>query len=593
MRESRPKKRGVSFRYVTEIINDNISYCKELSEFAEIRHLNGVKGTFEVSKNGIRGAKREYIATATLQEAEPVAQLIYSNVKEIVEQQQFVFDTLWNKAIPFQVRLKEIEEGIKPESIEIIVDPKEALEAEYRLLKSAKKEVQMIFSTVNTFLLQERQLDITKMLTNLSKQGVRIRVLTPIDNDVKELLSNLKNQQEEEKYHRQEQQLSYQKNNNNNSNNAANDNSNSNTNANSIIDVQDIAPSSSINVKIILVDKQDSLAMEIKDGIKDNLDDTIGLSTYSNSKSTVTSYSAIFENLSKQNHIYKQLKEAYQKVENTNAIQREFINIAAHELRTPIQPILGYAELLLEEETDDRKKQALMGIVHNSERLQKLASDILDIARMESNTFQLNKKSLNLNSFISNIVKDYVKRQEQHKAWEDMTRIISDVNVGKDDKGKDAKTMKTKLVLQLKAKEEAISVKADEEKLTQVICNIIDNAFKFTDADGSVIITLEKQEAQIRQQPPRGELIEQQQQEQELQHAIIHIKDTGTGIDPEILPRLFSKFATKSHKGTGLDLYISRNIVEAHDGKIWAENNADGRGTTFHIILPIFKEQQK
>jgi two-component system, OmpR family, sensor histidine kinase VicK len=143
--------------------------------------------------------------------------------------------------------------------------------------------------------------------------------------------------------------------------------------------------------------------MEINDGIKDNLDDTIGLSTYSNSKSTVASYSAIFENLSKQNQLYKELKEAYQKVENTNAVQREFINIAAHELRTPIQPILGYAELLVEEETDDRKKRALMGIVHNSERLQKLASDILDIARIESNTFRPNKKLLNLNSIISNV----------------------------------------------------------------------------------------------------------------------------------------------------------------------------------------------
>ncbi|MFL6345638.1 MAG: hypothetical protein ACJ71A_09375, partial [Nitrososphaeraceae archaeon] len=188
-----------------------MAYCKELSKFAEIRHLNGVKGNFEVSKNGIRVSKGgEYIGTATLQEAEPIAQLIFSNVKELVEQQQFVFDTLWNKAIPFEVRIKEIEEKIKPETIEIIVDPKEALEAEYRLLNSAKEEVQMIFSSINTFHLQQRQLGIIQILGSLSKQGVRIRVLTPIDNDVKELLSDLKKQQDEEKYHLQEE--SYQKN---------------------------------------------------------------------------------------------------------------------------------------------------------------------------------------------------------------------------------------------------------------------------------------------------------------------------------------------------------------------------------------------
>ena len=571
------KNRGVNFRYVTEITKDNIAYCKELSEFAEVRHLNGVKGNFEVSKNGIKGGKGEYIATATLQEAEPIAQLIYSNVKEIVEQQQFVFDTLWNKAIPFHVRLKEIEEGIKPESIEIIVDPREALETEYRLLKSAKQEVQMIFSTVNTFLLQERQLGITQMLSGLSRQGVRVRILTPMDDDVKELTSELKKQQRHE-------QEPYQKN-----QSSKNDN---NVDIHSALDIQEIVPSSSINAKIIVIDKQDSLAMEIKDGTKYDLYDTIGLSTLSNSKSTIASYYAIFENLSKQNELYKRLKEAYQKVENTNAMQREFINVAAHELRTPIQPILGYTELLLEDETDDRKKQALMGIVRNSERLQKLASDILDIERIESNTFQLNKKSLNLNSTISNIVKDYAKRQKEHKDRDVAGLISTNVNAGNNDdnKNKDGKTRETNLVFQSKIKEEEDTfVEADEERLTQVIDNILDNAFKFTDANGSVIVTLEKQEAQSQLQSREHAQEGEKEQEQQQQHAIITIKDTGTGIDHEILPKLFSKFATKSHSGTGLGLYISKNIVEVHSGKLSATNNTDGNGATFTIVLPLVK----
>jgi two-component system, OmpR family, sensor histidine kinase VicK len=581
------KRRGVNFRYVTEVTKDNLSYCKELSEFAEVRHLNGVKGNFEISKIRIKGEgkgewKGEYIATATLQEAEPVTQLIYSNVKEIVEQEQFVFDTLWNKAIPFQVRVKEIEEGIKPESIEIIVDPKEALKAEQRLLKSAKQEVLMIFSTVNTFLLQERQIGITQMLSNLSKQGVGVKILTPVDDNVRELIFNLKNQQgqqEQERYHPQEEQQQGQgqqicQKNNANENNYTN----SNTNASSIIDIQDIASSSSINAKIIVVDKQDSLAMEIKDGTKDSLDDTIGLSTLSNSKSTIASYYAIFENLSKQNQLYKQLKDAYQKVENTNAMQQEFINVAAHELRTPIQSVLGYTELLLEDETNDSKKYSLFAILHNSERLQKLASDILDIARIESSTFRLNKKSLNLNSTISNIVKDYVKRQKQRKA-RDITELTSNINGGnKDNKNKDTKAIETKLVFQSKVKEgEDIVVQADEERLTQVIDNILDNAFNFTDYYGSITVTLEKKQAEQ----------DTKQLEQQQQHAIITIKDTGTGIDPEILPRLFSKFATKSHKGTGLGLYISKNIVEAHGGKLHASNNSGGNGATFTITLPI------
>jgi two-component system, OmpR family, sensor histidine kinase VicK len=596
------KKRGVNFRYITEVTNDNVAYCKELSEFAEVRHLDGIKGNFEVSRgNRLSDAKAgEYIATASLKEAEPVAQLIYSDVREIVEQEQFVFDTLWNKAIPFQVRLKEIEEGIKPESIEIITDPKQALEAESRLLNSAKEEIQMIFSTVNTFLLQERQICVTQILSKLSSQGIKVRILTPIDNDVKELISNIKYQQK-----RYKKCNSNGTNNVDTSNNNHNSSNNSNTNANSTIDIQNIEPSSSINAKIIIVDKQDSLAMEIKDGIKDNLDDTIGLSTLSNSKSTVTSYSAIFENLSKQNHLYRQLKESYQKVENTNLMQREFINIAAHELRTPIQPILGYAELLLEEETDDRKKHALLGILHNSERLQKLASDILDIARIESNTFLVNKKVLNLNSFISNVVKDYIKRLKQHEA-RDIAALISNVNGGgggnNDDKNKDHKRTERRLFLRSSLEEE-IFVQADEERLMQVMHNILDNAFKFTDTHGSVIVTLEKQETesqiqieeptqQRRQQQQRYQGQKQKPQQEQQQSAIINVTDRGTGIDPEILPKLFSKFATKSYKGTGLGLYISKNIVDAHGGKLFAYNNSDGNGATFTIMIPLFNKDQ-
>ena len=236
--------------------------------------------------------------------------------------------------------------------------------------------------------------------------------------------------------------------------------------------------------------------------------------------------------------------------------------------------------MLLEDETDDIVKQALFAILHNSERLQKLASDILDIARIESNRLQLDKKLLNLNSSISNILKDYGKRQKHHKAME-IIRLASNVNSGNNDnKNEDTKIMETKLVFQSKVKEgEDIFVEADEERLTQVMENILDNAFKFSYANGNVTVTLEKQGTQ--------------RQGQGQQHAIINIKDTGTGIDPEISPRLFSKFATKSHKGTGLGLYISKNIVDAHGGKLHAINNPDGKGATFTITLPLLTNNKK
>jgi two-component system, OmpR family, sensor histidine kinase VicK len=182
-------------------------------------------------------------------------------------------------------------------------------------------------------------------------------------------------------------------------------------------------------------------------------------------------------------------------VENTNAIQKEFIDIAAHELKTPIMPILGYAELLLEDEKDDSRRQALLGIVNNSERLRKLASDVLDIAKMDSNSFRLYREPINLNYVISNIVKDYLRRQEQEKA-RDTTRLISNVNDYNNKNNDDNKGKKneTKLFFESTVKED-IFVKADKDRIMQVMYNLLDNAFKFTDINGGTVrITLEKQE---------------------------------------------------------------------------------------------------
>ena len=133
---------------------------------------------------------------------------------------------------------------------------------------------------------------------------------------------------------------------------------------------------------------------------------------------------------------------------------------------------------------------------------------------------------------------------------------------------------------------EDVFIEADKERLMQVLYNLLDNAFKFTDSDsGTILITLEKQEQQLGDQ-----ILQEEHHYPQEPHAIIRIKDTGTEIDSEILPRLFSKFATKSQKGTGLGLYISKNIVEAHGGKLYAENNANDKGATFTIILPLFKQ---
>jgi signal transduction histidine kinase len=244
--------------------------------------------------------------------------------------------------------------------------------------------------------------------------------------------------------------------------------------------------------------------------------------------------------------------------------------------------------MLLEEETDDIKKQALMSIVHNSERLQKLASNILDIAQMDSKTFRLQKEPLNLNSVLSQIIKDYTKRLQEQKT-SDVTRLISSTTAtssGSNELNPNSRRDETRLFLQSKVKED-VFIDADKERLTQVIYNLLDNAFKFNDKDGSVQIILESRLQRLEEQP------KEEGKQQELgQQVIISISDSGTGIDPKILPRLFSKFATKSQRGTGLGLYISKNIVEEHGGTIYATNNADSKGATFTIVLPLMQQKQ-
>jgi two-component system sensor histidine kinase VicK len=239
------------------------------------------------------------------------------------------------------------------------------------------------------------------------------------------------------------------------------------------------------------------------------------------------SYVSIFEGLWRQAESYEQLK-AHEK------IQKEFINIAAHEIRTPAQTILGYSELA-QAFSPEGGKEMLITIYKNAKRLQRLIEDTLDITRIESQTLKLNKEEINLNEKIRNIIND-LKTQIHNP---DKLKIIS---------------------LELK---QPIYVKADKVRIYQVIANLFNNAIKFTE-EGTISAL-----ADVKTND----------------EAIITIKGTGTGVDAEIMPRLFTKFAARSITGTGLGLFICKSIVEAHDGKIWTENNNEG--ATFAFSLPL------
>jgi two-component system, OmpR family, sensor histidine kinase VicK len=244
--------------------------------------------------------------------------------------------------------------------------------------------------------------------------------------------------------------------------------------------------------------------------------------------------------------LWKQ-SELYEKLEAHDRMQREFINIAAHELRTPTQSILGYSELL-QDDPGERSGDMLKSLTRNAYRLQALITDILDVSRIEAGTLTLDRQNVDLTDLITTAIADV----------ENQVKVC----------GKRIEISYTHKQLEQAREEKEIIIDADKDRILQVLSNLLSNAVKFT-KEGRIAITTEKGYNEV----------------------IVKVRDSGGGIDSEIFPRLFEKFASKSEKGTGLGLFISKNITEAHGGRIWAENNPDGKGAMFAFSLPIADRQ--
>jgi signal transduction histidine kinase len=190
----------------------------------------------------------------------------------------------------------------------------------------------------------------------------------------------------------------------------------------------------------------------------------------------------------------------------------------------------------------DEYDKFLDAIISNAKRLQRLANDILDATQIESHLLKLDKKPLNLSEIIYDVVQDYKHQIEKgDKNKNNNLKLICDSN------------------------NSTITLEADRNKISQVISNLLSNAIKFTEK-GTILVKAEKNKDD---------------------EVIVTVKDTGTGIDAEIFPRLFSMFVSKLYEDTGLGLFISKSIVEAHGGRIWAENNSDGKGASFSFTVPI------
>src|SRR5215469_3536870 len=431
---------GEGIRWLTTIDKENKDLVKVfMNAGVQVRH--GVLPPINFAVDNTH-----FYATIDKMEGGNIMQsLLTSNEFTYVNYYSSLFEGLWNNGICAETRIRDIEEGIDSANLEMIQNSHEALEHAWSLVRTAKEEVLIMYSTSNAF---RRQLQMGKLQlfkdTIKEHPNVKIKILIPSDKQIKETIDKLKVEYLRVEFRIYEQGLNSR-------------------------------------ITIVLVDRKECMIIETKDDTKDDPYAAAGLSAYSNSKSIVLSYVSIFESLWRQTELYNQLKIH-------DKMQKEFINITAHELRTPVQSLLVLTEVLHSKVKDIEEHKLLDSTVKSAKRLQRLSNDILDVTMIESQSLQLNKEQFNLNDVILDVMTD-------------MKDQIVNNNVE----------------LSSYTSKEDIFVKADKEKLIQVISNLLNNAIKFTE-EGTISVSTEVK--------GNGRM-----------EVLVTIKDTGQGIHPEIEPR--------------------------------------------------------
>jgi signal transduction histidine kinase len=466
----------------------------------QIRHIKNMPPIdFAVSD-------KEIVATTerTEEPEEIIRSLLVSNEQAYINHYAFIFNELWRDAIDVRERILTIEQGIEPEFVEVINDHQKAKRVLMDLVKSVRKEALFILPN-DKAMIRADNLGILDYLISASQKGAIVKIICPLSKENSDIVKKISD------------------------------------NASNIRVLNGILSSAGM----LIADNAKFFRAELKDPQAEEFMEAIGFSIYSNSKPSVESFRSIFELLWNERILNEELR-------NTERLQKEFIDVAAHELRNPIQPILSLSAILQSKEDGDIKQyRELLDVINRSaKKLKELTEAILDVSRIESQTLKLNKDQFNLNEVIIHTLADFKSQRKSE--------------------GKDSK-----INLEFVSKKnEDTFVHADQGRITQVVSNLLSNAVKFTE-EGSITVKMKREKVDNNNS---HELI------------VVSIRDTGKGIDPAVKDKLFGKFETKSEKGIGLGLYISRKIIEAHGGKIWAENNPNGKGATFSFSLPIVKK---
>ena len=487
------KQRGEQtkgIRWIMRIEKDSVNVVKKILRLGvEVRHVKNLAPiNFAVSKHGL-------IATVEEMNGGIVQNLLASNEGSYIKHFSSMFEQLWKEGIDARYRIKHIEEKVGIAEIEIIRNPVDSVARGWDMVRSARKEVNIMFSSTNALKRQIEMGALSLMKKASERQNVGIKILLPSSDNSDQLIEQLRSNVPK-------------------------------------IDIRTVSPSLETKITILLVDSKKCLILELKDDKQNTPYDAVGLSTYSISPTIISSYEAVFESFWRQAELFEKMKEV-------EKLQKDFINMAAHELRNPIQPIIGFSELLYPKIVNQEQRRLLDEVILNARRLERLAIIMLDVNRIENNSLVLTKEIVDVGKVVRDIVESYNRKLEEN----------------------------AKKLLVVHDGMKSIDTTIDKVRITQVICNILDNAVCFCH-EGKIRVILKKEE-----QDGQNFLI-------------IGVKDMGRGIDQEISSKLFTKFASKSDMGTGLGLFISKGIVEAHGGKIWAENNAD-RGATFSFSLPL------
>ena len=498
--EKQKRGEGEGIRWIMRIEKDSVKLVKKFLKLGvKIRHVKNLAPiNFAVSNNGLVATVEEMKGGGMIQN------LLTSNEISYIKHFTSMFEQLWKEGVDARYRIKDIEDKVGIAEIEIIRNPVDSIARGWNMVKSARKEIDILFSSSNALKRQITMGALSLLKDASEKRKVKIRMLLPSSDKSEELVQQTK--------------FNVPK-----------------------IDIRTISASLETKISILVVDSKQCLILELKDDKQDTSYEAVGLSTYSVSPTINSSYLAVFESFWRQAELFEKMREV-------ELLEKDFVNIAAHELRNPIQPIIGFSELLYSKIDNHEHRRLLDEVILNAKRLERLARLMLDVTRIENNSLVLTREVVDASKVFNDIVESYNRKLEDKNV-----EIINE---------------NTKLII-IQNGIKNINASIDRVRITQVFCNILDNAISFSH-QGKIHVILRKEKQNGKN------------------FLIMSVKDMGPGIDSEILPKLFTKFASKSDIGTGLGLFISKGIVEAHGGKIWAENNSD-RGATFSFSLPIDK----